>query len=146
MNLKTKYAEYMNNSQSWKPKKDICPIHHVPGHMSVKYLTMKVLNNISRDLRLKYVRLFVDKYPSSVFTRGVELKLARGGRIMSLRARKFPPLWAIFPHRPWAWFLPPSGHTFSIFSFYIVRMAKSSGGGVPLEKLSQGNFPHPPPP
>ena len=59
---------------------------------------------------------------------------ARGARA------KIPPPWAIFP--PWAWFLPHSMHTFSIFSLFIVGTAKYS----PPLKLSQGNFPLPPPP
>ena len=48
-------------------------------------------------------------------------------RFFPLLGMNFAPLWAYF----------------SIFSLYIVRMAKSSGGGTspPPEKLSRGNFP-----
>ena len=72
-----------------------------------------------------------------ILIKGAELKLVRGGRI--------PPC-ANFPLL--GYFLPTSGHTFSFFSLYIVRMAKSSRGGgnfPPWEAQSGELLPSPPP-
>ena len=48
-------------------------------------------------------------------TQGRRTKIGQGGRIILVCARENFPLPERFPHPPWAWFLPPSGHTFPIF-------------------------------
>ena len=79
--------------------------------------------------------------------KGVELNLVRGGIIIlacARRERKFhpPPLSEFSP--PGLLFAP-SGHTFSFFSLYIVRMAMSSDGELPpLRSSARGTSPFPP--
>ena len=96
--------------------------------ISISYLHLLPVRNTHIFLICRYFLFLARKHTNihtvKVLTRGVELKLAKGGRIIMDSAREnfsttlviiFAPLWAYF----------------SIFSLYIVRMAKSSGGASP---------------
>ena len=75
--------------------------------------------------------------------KGVELKLVRGGKNFLGWVRENFPSERFFPLLGMI-FASLRAYFFN-FSLYIVRMAKSSGGGAsPPEKL-QGNFSSPPP-
>ena len=97
------------------------------------------------DPIITYVYVYLQS--THVVSKGVELNLVRGGIIIlacARRERKFhpPPLSEFSP--PGLLFAP-SGHTFSFFSLYIVRMAMSSDGELPpLRSSARGTSPFPP--
>ena len=112
---------------------DNAPIRHLP-------------NRFGNNRNKSNIPLHIFRRKTTA-TQGRRTKIGQGGgRIILACAREIFPPERFFPLL--GMILAPLWAYFFNFSLYIVRMAKSSGGGEfpPPEKLSEGNFPFSPPP